>query len=313
MHEHLLIGLPGWQGDTSAAPQSMAEISAICVDYIAELKGGGIDSMVDPCPNDLGRDPMLMAEVSAKTGFNIICATGLYNHHLGGAYWRAKVQFDADAESRLADLFVKEITEGIGDTGVRAGIIKVATGEGVMTDYERVVFRAAARASCITGTPITTHTEAVLGLEQIELLTSMGVPAQRIIIGHSCGSTDHAYHCGIVDKGAYVGFDRFGFEIILEDRVRAEHLAKLVARGNIDRLVVSHDCVCMLRGNGIPPEVRAGMVPADRALHFTRKIAPMLNDLGVTSQQIDTIMIGNPAQYFGGANGCGSKISECPE
>ena len=88
MHEHLLIGYPGWEAHTLAPSLSRDEMIAVCVDKVRSMQELGIQSMLDPCPNDLGRDVTLAAEVSALTGFNIICATGLYKEDEGGApYW----------------------------------------------------------------------------------------------------------------------------------------------------------------------------------------------------------------------------------
>ena len=115
--------------------------------------------MIDLRPNDPGRDVELMAKVAQATGFQIICATGLYKEAEGGTpYWHMRGRFTA-AESAMTELFVHELTEGIGRTGVRAGIIKVATGPGKMTDYERTVFNAAGKAAVLSGAPITTHTD----------------------------------------------------------------------------------------------------------------------------------------------------------
>ena len=84
MHEHLVIGFPGWDSDTSAPSQSVREMTAVCLDRIGELKSAGFQTLLDPCPNDIGRDVALMADVAARAGFNIVFATGLYHHHLGG-------------------------------------------------------------------------------------------------------------------------------------------------------------------------------------------------------------------------------------
>ena len=85
MHEHLLIGYPGWEANTLEPGPSRDEIIAVAVDKIASMQAVGVRSMLDPCPNDLGRDVELAAEVSSRTGFNIICATGLYKEDEGGA------------------------------------------------------------------------------------------------------------------------------------------------------------------------------------------------------------------------------------
>ena len=88
MHEHVLIGMPGWQADSLRPGRSRDEIIPVAVDKIQSMQALGIQTMLDPCPNDLGRDVELSAELSARTGFNIICATGLYKEEEGGyAYW----------------------------------------------------------------------------------------------------------------------------------------------------------------------------------------------------------------------------------
>jgi phosphotriesterase-related protein len=301
MHEHLVIGFPGWESDTAAASPSLREMTAVCLDKIGELKSAGFSTLLDPCPNDLGRDPALMAEVASRAGFNIVFATGLYHHHLGGtAYWSHKFQYDPDAEKKLADLFIKELTDGVMDTGVKAGVIKVATAMPPFTDYEKTVFRAAAKASLATGAPITTHTDAVMGDEQLALLTSLGVPAHRIVIGHSCGSPDHDYHMKIVEGGAYIGFDRFGLEIIQPDSVRVESLLKLLKKGAGAQVVISHDSVWCWRGHMLPPDVLQMIEGGQMSMRFTRVITPMLKEAGVTDAQIDSMLTDNPRRYFSG-------------
>lgn len=195
MHEHVLIGYPGWEADTLHRGPKRAEMVAVAIDKIQAMQAYGIESMLDPCPNDLGRDVELAAEVASQTGFNIICATGLYKENEGGApHWHFLRSVGRGVET-MAELFIHELTQGIGDTDIKAGIIKVATGEGQITEYEYDVLSAAAMASVATGAPITTHTDqGTMGEEQQAFLMEKGVPAHKIIIGHSCGSHDHDYH-----------------------------------------------------------------------------------------------------------------------
>ena len=301
MHEHLVIGFPGWESDTSHDDRPRREVIAICGDKIAELKSAGFTSMLDPCPNDLGRDVSLMAEVSSASAFNIVFATGLYHERWGGApYWRFRGLFDPDIENRLAELFITELTVGVRHTGIKAGVIKVATYAPEFTHYEKMVFRAAAIASNHTGAPITTHTEAVLGREQIALLTSLGVPAHKIIIGHSCGTSDHEYHRSIVDSGAYVGFDRFGLESIQSDSARIDALVKLIKSGYGAQIIMSHDCVWCWRGFHFPPERVEGSRSEEGSMTITRVIIPRLLEMGFTRAQLDSILIDNPRRYFSG-------------
>ncbi len=302
MHEHLLIGYPGWEADTVRLGQSRAEMVKVCVDKVEELKAGGIDSMLDPCPADLGRDVELIAEVAQKTGFQIICATGLYKEEEGGtAYWKFRSNFGPQVEA-MAELFVHELTEGIGETGICAGIIKVGTGHGAITDYEKVVLEAAARASLETGAPITTHTDqGKLGDEQQEILTSHGVAPHRIIIGHSCGTDDHDYHMKIAGRGSYLGFDRFGLDIVFPDDSRIASLAKVVQAGAAAQVVVSHDTVWCWRGQPLPDPAGMAAVAANwHPLHFVRNVAPRLREAGVSAEQIEMMTVENPRRFFAG-------------
>jgi len=302
MHEHLQIGYPGWESHSTAPGPGRDEMFAICVDRIEEMKDAGYTAMLDPCPNDLGRDVEFMAEVAQRTRFQLICATGLYKQSEGAhPYWHFRAQF-ADPTDAMAELFEKEITEGIGGTGIRAGIIKVATGPGEMTDHERHVFAAAARASVATGAPITTHTDqGTVGDLQQRILTEAGVPAHRIIIGHSCGTADHDYHLGLARGGSYLGFDRFGLDIIHPDADRVRSLIALIRKGAGDRVVVSHDSVWCWRGAPFPdPAMAKALAEVNNPLHFSTRIAPQLREAGVTEEQLDALVLDNPRRFFAG-------------
>lgn len=301
MHEHLLVGYPGAEVDTVNPGPGAEERVARCIDRIEELKDLGFTSMVDPCPSDLGRDVELMAKVAQKTGFQIICATGLYKQSEGGyPYWHVRQTFGPTVDA-MAEIFIREITQGIGSTGVRAGIIKIATGPGEMTEYERGIFEAAAKASAETGAPITTHTDqGSVGDLQQQVLSEHGALPHRIVIGHSCGTSDHDYHMKIARGGSYLGFDRFGIEAIHPDAERVASLVKLLSAGAGDRVVVSHDSVWCWRGQPFPRAVEEAMTERWNPSHFSLRIIPMLKDQGVTDAQIDTLLIDNPRRFFAG-------------
>jgi phosphotriesterase-related protein len=301
MHEHLMIGYPGWESHGNKPGATPEERFSICVDRVEEIKALGFSSMLDPCPSDLGRDVELMAKVAQKTGFQIVCATGLYKQSEGGVpYWHFKSNFGGVREE-MTELFVEELTNGIGGTGIRAGIIKVATGPGRMTDYERTVFEAAAEASVETGAPVTTHTDqGTMGDLQQELLTGKGVPAHRVLIGHSCGTADTDYHLTIARGGSYLGFDRFGLEALQPDAERVAALLRLLEAGAGDRVVVSHDSVWCWRGQPIPPAVLAVMTETWNPSHFSERIVPQLREGGATDEQIDRLLIDNPRRFFAG-------------
>jgi phosphotriesterase-related protein len=300
MHEHLTIGYPGTASDTISR-RDRAELVARCVDKIGELQALGYETLVDPCPNDLGRDVELTIEVAEQTGFNIIFATGLYKEDQGGgAYWNFRNQFD-DVTAAMTELFVTELTDGVPGYGVKPGVIKTGTGRGQMTDHERRVFNAAAAASIETGVGITTHTEdGTVGDLQQQVLVEAGVDPARVVIGHSCGSSDHDYHRTIANGGSFLGFDRFGLEMLAPDASRVAALLALVEAGAGHQIVVSHDSVWCWQGQPFPKAISEQIDTMFDPTHYERVIVPMLRDAGLDQAQLDAFVIDNPRRFFAG-------------
>ncbi len=301
IHEHLMIGYPGWQSDSLANKKSRREMLAACVDKIQALQAHGVNCLVDPCPNDLGRDVEFMAEVSSLTGFYIVCATGLYKENEGGsAYWKFKINMGgADA---IREMMEHEITNGIGSTGIKPGIIKVGSGSPEITDYENTVLKAAAAVSLSTGTPILSHTDhGLLGDEQQQRLMERGMPAHHLVVGHSCGSNDNDYHRRIADKGSYLAFDRFGLNMLQPDEQRVERLSQLIDQGYQNQLMVSHDSVWCWLGQPYPnPKVEAAMNKIWQPSHFFENIVPMLKAKGVSDETIEQLVNQNPKRFLSG-------------
>ena len=170
-----------------------------------------------------------------------------------------------------------------------------------MSDYERGIFEAAARAAVATGAPITTHTDGgSVGDVQQKVLGEHGVAPHRVVIGHSCGSADHDYHMSIARGGSYLGFDRFGLEALQPDAARVASLIALIEAGAGDRVVVSHDSVWCWLGQPFPPEVTAALAETWNPSHFSRRIVPMLKEQGIDDEQIDQLLVGNPRRLFEG-------------
>jgi phosphotriesterase-related protein len=296
MHEHLVIGWPGWVFDPLARFDRM-KVTSLLIERLHELKALGVSTFVDPCPIELGRNPELAAEVAEATGMNIICATGLYTNRLG-----IPVYFRQRSADEIAEIFMRELTEGIGSSGIRAGLIKCATGLNEITRHEEKCLRAAGRAHKATGAPILTHTEsATMGNEQLDILASEGVDFGRVIIGHSCGTANLAYHLSLLDRGVFLGFDRFGLEAVFPDRLRIASLAGLLAIGHAKQIVVSHDYVGCLLGR---PLIRTPDNQRQFAkwsyTHLFKDILPKLRAIGVSEAQIQTMLVDNPQRFFGG-------------
>jgi len=306
MHEHLFIAFPGARFDSSAR-FDRAGFIAEAVKRLTELRTvHGVRSFVDPCPIELGRDVTMMREISEKSQMNIICTTGFYFELMGlPIYWRARTA------EEIAELYIHEITKGVGDTGVRAGAIKVATGAPTISSLEMKFLEAACLAQTATGVPIITHTQdGFAGPDQQAAFAKGGVAAHKCLIGHCCGNPDPAYHQRIVDGGTYIGFDRIGLLRYQPDEVRADNLVKLVRSGHRSKIMMSQDRHCGWLGKfarQVPPAELAhidalkaeGKWPPPYTYMFT-DFMPMLRDRGLTSAEIFSILDDNPRRFFAG-------------
>jgi phosphotriesterase-related protein len=303
MHEHVFVLSPEIQQNY---PQEWGDEDARVADAItrlAELKAAGIDTILDPTAIGLGRYIPRIARIAERVDLNIVVATGLYTFDNVPMYFRRRTPGSGPGGTDpMVELFVRDITEGIAGTGIKAGVIKCATDQpGVTPDVERVL-RACAQVHVRTGTPITTHTHARsrVGLDQQRIFAEEGVDLTGVVIGH-CGDTDDLdYLEEILANGSYLGMDRFGLDGYLPTDKRVEVIAELCRRGYAGRMVLSHDASCYL--DWIPGEAKIGEVlPNWHYLHISRDVLPMLAASGVTPAQIDQMLIDNPRRFFGGS------------
>lgn len=305
MHEHFVFGYPGFQGDVTLGKFDWEEALKTGIDVAKKLLEQGIQTVVDPTPNECGRNPELLREISLHTGLKIICATGYYfEAESATAYFKFRANF-GDIEKEIYDLFMKEITEGIDGTGIKAGVIKLASSRDEITDYEKFFFRAAAKVQQETGVVIVTHTqEGKLGPEQADLLLVSGANPRRTMIGHMCGNTDIAYHLQTLAKGFYLGFDRFGLEGLVgapTDEMRAAVVIGLIGLGYGNKLMLSQDTVNYWLGRPLNlPEPVQQILAKWNPTHLFNDILPLFRKAGITEEQIDTLFIDNPRQIFKG-------------
>jgi phosphotriesterase-related protein len=299
MHEHVLAGYPGWYMDTRLPPFRRAEALARTVDAFQRLHDYGIRTVVDPCPSDLGRDVEFCAEVSQRSGITLIVTTGVYTEAFGIPYTFRHLSTEA-----VEEIYIREIEDGIGGSGIKAGLIKVATGDGVVSDYERRMLTAATRAARATGVKLISHTEnCSCGHEQIDIVTGEGMPANHLLVGHCDGRDDHPYQASLAARGAYVGFDRFGLSVFNSDENRMRNLKQMIDAGYRDRLIVSQDKVnCWLGaipGVGTAEDI-ARIVPNWTMTHLFERIFPELLRMGVAQADLDALLLDNPRRFFQG-------------
>jgi phosphotriesterase-related protein len=299
IHEHVLAAYPGWFMDTRLPPWQRADAMLQAVEAFQQLHAYGIRTVVDPCPMDLGRDVEFNAEVSQRSGIQLICTTGVYTEAFGIPYTFTRMETSA-----IEDIFIRELEDGISTTGIKAGLIKIATGDGAVSPYERRMLTAATKAAKATGARLISHTEnCSCGHDQIDIVTEGGVPAHHLIVGHSDGRDDHEYQASLAARGAYVGFDRFGIEVFNSDTNRMRNLKQMLDAGHRDRLMVSQDKVNCWLGNipgvGTPDDIKR-IVPNWTMTHLFERIFPELLSNGVPQSDLDALLLDNPRRYFAG-------------
>ncbi|WP_347549973.1 phosphotriesterase-related protein [Pseudalkalibacillus hwajinpoensis] len=303
VHEHFAFGYPGFSGDVSLGAFNFQEALQVGISVAENVMAHGVKTVVDPTPNECGRNPELLKKISSETGLQIICATGYYYEGEGAPPYFKFRQGLGTAEQDIYEMFIKEIKDGIGATGVKPGVIKLASSKDIITDYELMFFKAAARVHKETGITILTHTqEGTMGPEQANLLIEEGVNPQSIIIGHMCGNTDVAYHIKTLETGVNIGFDRFGIQGLVGapfDKERMVALVGLLNSGYERQIMLSHDTVnyWMGRPPALPEPVEKLMANW-QPVYLFEEIIPELKKAGVSDETLNTLFVENPKELF---------------
>ena len=291
-HEHVLVSSAGIQQIYPEFIDRAATIARGIADLSA-ARAEGLRSIIDVTTIDLGRDIRLLEEVSRGSGVHIICATGTWRD-IPRVFWTA-------TPDDIAPLYIREIQEGIENTGIKAGIIKVANDMGGVTPEGEIILRAAARAQKATGVPISTHTWAPerVGEQQVAIFKDEGIDLNRVYIGHSNDTDDIGYLAGLLEQGVWIGLDRYpGRPEVLDWQARTQTAYKLIQEGWAHRIMLGHDwSVTLLIANREGRAAREIANP-DGYLFITRRVLPRLAELGASQDDIHKIMVDNPRRFF---------------
>ena len=267
-------------------------------DELARFRDAGGDTVVDASLPGIGRDPEALRRISEKTGLNIIMGTGFY---VGETHPK---ELATMSDREVADLMVKELTEGVDGTGICAGYIGEIGISEIFDDKERKVLRAAALAQKDTGVAINVHINpwTTNGLEAADILLNAGVAPDRICISHIDVEDREDYVWALLKKGVYVEFDNFGKEYYIRREVRnsgygcfvhdtdrVKFLKKMIDDGYLGQVLLSCDlCLKNLMH-------KYGGWGYD---HVLTNIIPMMEDEGITADEIRTLLLENPANWL---------------
>ena len=295
MHEHVFVMQPeAFLNYAHVWGESYWDEDARVADAVEKLRAVravGIRTIVDPTAPGLGRNIPRIQRINAEVDLNIVVASGVY------AFLELPNFLHYRAPEAIAELFVREIREGIDDTGVKAAFLKCAVEEhGVVGDIPRIL-DAVALAAVETDVPVMVHTNAraATGTVALEQLTKRGVDPARVVVAHAGDSNDLDYLRAIGDTGAVLGFDRFNIPHFNPDDDRMRTLLALLEEGYGDRIHLSHDAACFMDfmvGDPAFADERPDY------LHISTTILPALLERGVTQAQIDELMVDNPRRFF---------------
>lgn len=322
VHEHLLYSYTGSEVDHRCAFDLGEATERISKEVAEAARDYGFKTLVDLTPAEVGRHPQLMADVAKRSKVNIIGTTGFFPQHLGLPHWWRLQSID-----EFKDFFIRDITEGMvyagTKTGIKAGIIKIATGMDSVNprpapigpsgkrigEYEERAIRGAGRAQKTLGCCINTHTDPMdysvgnPGIDQLDLLEEEGADPSKVIIGHAFISGTTQQIKDICDRGASVEVDHMGIpwrhgSIEELDGKLAAHMCRLADDGYIDRMTISYDRWFFnprSAATDLNPQLLNENVPMG---YLYTDFLPRLERLGFRAGDLERMLIDNPRRLL---------------
>lgn len=281
-HEHVMVDFIG-ADETGPERYAAADVKQTMAPYLEAIVKQGITGFIDCTPNYLARDPMILRDLSEKTGLHILTNTGLYKEPFLPAYAFSQ------SSDELAEMWTDEILYGIADTGVQAGFIKIAVFPEPLKPIQQKIVRAAARTHNLTGATIACHTaNGPAALEILDILKREGASASAYIFVHAGDEPDTKFHVQVAKTGAWVEFDDIGAKPI-------EHHLKLI-RNMLDQGLEDHLLLSQDRGWYAVGEPQGGEIKPFN--FFFDEFVPAMVENGIEQDTIDKLTRTNPARAF---------------
>jgi phosphotriesterase-related protein len=281
-HEHILVDFVG-ADQTGLHRYDRREVIRVMLPHLRELRRQGVTGFVDCTPMFLARDPVILASLAEQTGLHILTNTGQYKEP-----YLPEETFRQDADG-LAAGWTAEIVDGIRDTGVRAGFIKIAVFEEPLKPMQQKIVRAACRTHRATGATIACHAgHGPAAMEILDIMEAEQVPSDALVVVHAQGEKDRGFHERIAERGAWVEYDNIGA------RTPAEHLELL--RHMLDRGYEQQILISMDRGWYSVGEPGGGDIKP--FTYLFGEFLPYMRRAGIEESTISRLTTTNPALAF---------------
>jgi phosphotriesterase-related protein len=283
VHEHVLVDFVG-AAHVSPKRYDAEEVFRAVLPHLQQVRKLGCKTFFDCTPAYLGRDPLLLRRLAEASGLHIVTNTGYYGA-VRGKYLPEHAY--RETAEQLAKRWLREWREGIGETGIRPGFVKIGVDAGPLTEVNRKLVEAAAQTHLASGLTIAAHTgDGVAAWAEIQLLRKQGVHPSAFIWVHAQNERDEAWHWRAAEAGAWVEFDGVRPETV-ERHVQL--VLRMRERGYLERVLLSHDAGWYEVGRPGGGQFR----PYDTI--FVALI-PALRKAGLSAKEIDQLLIRNPAE-----------------
>ena len=283
-HEHLILDLNWVRKDGVSYIDDVNEV----VPEIQMAQKRGIEAVFEVSTIDMKRDVEKLRQISEITGLHIVCSTGFYLSEYHPA-WLSEA-----SKEEIAEVYIKELMEGIDDTGIKAGFIaEIASSPSGFVGQEKKILEAAAIASVQTGFAVSTHTGRATAYDTIETLIDAGVNPDKIIIGHQDLIDDPEYHLSLLKYGVNIAFDTCGKVAYMPDETRAMNALKLVEAGYQDHLVLSND---------VSRHTYFTTFGGKGYLAVMGSVVPLMKEYGIPDEVIHLFLKENPARIVDNSN-----------
>jgi phosphotriesterase-related protein len=252
----------------------------------------GVNTICDPSCLYHGRDVGFMRRVSEETGLQVVPCTGIYTYSELPQYFKNR------DEDHMAEVFAHDIEQGIQATEIKAAFLKCAVDEPGITDDVGKVLRACARASMNTGRPLMVHSHPGTrrGLEIMDVLDEEGVDPSTVQIAHTGDTDDVDYIERLLERGPFIGMDRYGIDLILAADKRNQTVMTLLERGHADRMFLSTDACAEF--DWFPAELVESTSPNWKSTYLFDEIVPQLREAGMADAQLDQMTVENPKRWL---------------
>jgi phosphotriesterase-related protein len=283
-HEHVFVDLRTWDQPGYAEADSRAVV-ALMAPEIERARAAGVTAIVECSTVGVGRRADIDRALSEATGFPLVVPTGIYREPWVPDWARRA------SEDELHEWMLRELSDEIGGTGVRAGWIKLSAGDDGLTSTEAKILRAAARAAKATGCVIGSHTiRGSVVRNQLEIVERAGVAPDRFIWIHTQAEPDLGIHLELGRRGCWIEYDAIGSDDF-DDQFFVERIERLLDAGLGGRLLLSQD-----RGS-YDPALPGGGTPRPYT-YLQERFLPRLQAAGLDEAEIIRLTHRNPFDAF---------------